>query len=107
VDDPRAADAALAAVEPLWAGTAAGSVRAEASPWLRAARHGPADAVVGQAVRACFEAADAALGRAGVPPGIRDAVTTFAERYARQGRCPADDRLAGDEPADDRPKESR
>jgi len=115
LDDPKAADAALAATEPLWeqsGGAAVRNHRAEASPWLRAARHGPADAAIGRASRACFEAADAALGRAGAPAGIRQAVAAFAERYVQSGRCPADDVLAGrgldgHGPPDNRPEELR
>ncbi|HLX48691.1 MAG TPA: ergothioneine biosynthesis glutamate--cysteine ligase EgtA [Streptosporangiaceae bacterium] len=96
VDDPKAADAAMAATEPIWAN---GTVKrahqntSDANPWLRAARHGPTDAGIGRASKACFEAADAALGRAGAPAGIRDAVAAFAERYVLHNRCPADDRL--------------
>jgi glutamate--cysteine ligase len=115
LDDPKAADAALAATEPLWqqsGGAAVPNNPAEASPWLRAARHGPADAGIGRASRACFEAADAALGRAGAPAGIRRAVAAFAERYVQGGRCPADDVLAGRDPdghgpPDYRPEELR
>ena len=106
-DDPVAADAAMAAVEPIWhqpdpldqAGPApraprAGPARqATASPWLRAARHGLADPVLAKAAQECFEAADAALGRLDAPSQVRNAVADFAERYVRQGRCPADDLL--------------
>ena len=105
LDDPEAAGAAMAAVEPLWDQSGSGSVpnqEKDASPWLRAARHGPADPGIDRASRACFEAADAALGRAGAPGRIRQAVAAFTERYVLKGRCPADDRLA-----DSRPKELR
>jgi len=105
LDDPRAADAAMAAAEPLWHRPAPGSARnrrPDADPWLRAARHGPADPALGRASRACFEAADEALGRASAPARVRRAVAGFAERYVLNGRCPADDRLADDRPADDR-----
>jgi glutamate--cysteine ligase len=104
VDDPKAADAALAATEPLWAKSGPVTVKnrkSHADPWLRAAEHGPADAGIDRASRACFEAADAALGRARAPAGIRHAVAAFAERYVLRGRCPADDTL------NDTPKESR
>ena len=111
LDDPQAADAAMAAVEPLWDQSAPGAVRAEetdASPWLRAAKYGPADAGIDRASRACFEAAEAALGRASAPARIRQAVAAFTERYVLKGRCPADDRLTDDHRrADDRPKELR
>jgi glutamate--cysteine ligase len=105
LDDPKAADEAMAAVEPLWDQAGLVTVTNQepnASPWLRAAKHGPADAGIDRASRACFEAADAALGRASAPAGVRHAVAGFAERYVLKGRCPADDRLA-----DNRPKELR
>ncbi len=85
VSDPQAADAALAAAEPLWDG--------RGDPWLRAARYGPADEAVARAVRACFEAADAGLRRAAAPAPLLRSVTDFAERYVERGRCPADDLL--------------
>ena len=103
LDDPQAAEAALAATEPVWAQSSPVTVTEknhQDSPWLRAAKHGPADAGIGRAARVCFEAADVALGRAGAPASIRHAVAAFAERYVLRGRCPADDR-------DDTPKESR
>ncbi|HEY3955104.1 MAG TPA: ergothioneine biosynthesis glutamate--cysteine ligase EgtA [Streptosporangiaceae bacterium] len=105
LDDPRAAEAAMAATEPVWAQAGPVTVTDKhngASPWLQAAKHGPADARIGRAARACFEAADAALSRAGAPAAIRHAVAAFAERYVLRGRCPADDR-----DDNNRPKESR
>ncbi len=90
-DDERAADAALAAAEPVWDGPA-GTTRGD-GPWLRAARSGPADPRIGRASRQCFEAADAALGRSGAPAEIRQAVADFTERYVLNDRCPADDQL--------------
>ena len=105
LDDPKAADAAMAAAEPLWHGPGPGSVRSrrpEADPWLRAARHGPADPALSRASLACFEAADEALGRASAPARVRRAVAGFAERYVLNGRCPADDRLADGRLADER-----
>jgi glutamate--cysteine ligase len=97
LDDPVAADLAMAAAEPVWQLTPPGH-RAHrnggpASPWLNAARLGPADPVLARAGQRCFEAADAALHRAGAPGLIRDAVARFAGRYATRGRCPADDML--------------
>jgi len=90
-DDERAADAALAAAEPVWDGP---SSRSDAhGPWLRAARSGPADSHISRASRQCFEAADAALSRADAPAPIRRAVADFTERYVLQDRCPADDQL--------------
>ena len=94
--DPLAADSALAATEPIWAAGRApgGDGNGALSPWLRAAREGPADPRFGRAIRDCFEAADAALSRsAGNQVVIRRAVADFAERYVLRGRCPADDRL--------------
>jgi ergothioneine biosynthesis glutamate--cysteine ligase EgtA len=85
-DDERAADAAMAAAEPVWDGPAD-------DPWLRAARSGPSDPLIGRASRQCFEAADAALGRSGAPAEIRQAVADFTERYVLNDRCPADDQL--------------
>ena len=90
LSDPQAADAALAAAEPLWAG--------RGDPWLRAARYGPADECeIARAIRACFEAAEAALRRSDAPVSLLRAVADFAERYVQRDRCPADDLL--EEPA--------
>ena len=90
-DDGRAAEAAMAAAEPVWDG--AGRPGGAEDPWLRAARSGPADPHIGRASRQCFEAADAALGRVGRagadPPG--GGRVHRAIRAAR--RCPADDQL--------------
>jgi glutamate--cysteine ligase len=94
LDDPVAADAALAAAEPIWARGSTTGADGDGSPWLRAARDGPADPRFGQAIRACFEAADAALSRSAANEVIiRAAVADFAERYVLRARCPADDRL--------------
>ncbi|MEZ0092301.1 ergothioneine biosynthesis glutamate--cysteine ligase EgtA [Streptacidiphilus sp. EB129] len=109
LDDPAAAEAAWAATEPLCTG---GSTQPTAEVWLRAARLGPADPAIGEAARACFAAAEAALTTApatsapattasattvGADPGglLRDALSAFALRYTEQGRCPADDLLEG------------
>jgi ergothioneine biosynthesis glutamate--cysteine ligase EgtA len=89
--DERAAGAALAAAEPVWEGPGPGSGGRD--PWLRAARSGPGDPDIGRASRRCFEAAGAALGRAGAPAPIRQAVAEFTERYVLHDRCPADDQL--------------
>ena len=89
LDDPVAARAAYRATEPLTGG-------AELPPWsawLHAARHGPADPVLGAAARACFGAAAEALARNGTPEPMRQALTDFAQRYPERGRCPADDLL--------------
>ncbi len=96
LDDPRAADEAMAAVAPL---TEPGRSRAGrggdvvTDVWARAARLGPADPALDKASRACFEAAHAALGRLGVPGSIRTVVADFVERYVLRGRAPADDHL--------------
>ena len=63
--------------------------------WLRAARYGMADPELSAAATACFDIALAALDRAGVDPAIRYAVADYADRYPRQGRCPADDEHRG------------
>jgi ergothioneine biosynthesis glutamate--cysteine ligase EgtA len=102
-DDPVAADAAMAAAEPVWghAGPSgavpfqrtASTPGDHVSPWLRAARFGLADPELATAARLCFDAAEASLARSNAPPGIKAAVAAFAERYVRRGRCPADDIL--------------
>ena len=129
-EDPRAADDAMAATEPLWAaqervavgvtsgpgpfgysrspsgsqsrtvssshnGHHANDRALHGNPWRRAARDGPADPVIARASQQCFEAADAALGRAGAPADIRRRVAEFADRYVLRRRCPADDQLEG------------
>jgi glutamate--cysteine ligase len=87
LDDPVAAQAAMAAVEPLQKDGRPGDLL------LRAARLGQDDPQLAAASRECFAAADAALGRLGAPVPIRGAVGAFADRYVLRGRCPADDRL--------------
>ena len=67
----------------------------QGNPWLRAARDGLADPVLARSSQQCFEAADAALGRAGAPADIRRRVAEFADRYVLRRRCPADDQLEG------------
>ena len=103
LDDPAAADAARAAVEPLCAPESASTVAGrpvgagERGPrgavWLRAARLGPADPALRAAAEECFDLALAALPRLGAPAPAATAVAAYAERYVRRGRCPADDRL--------------
>jgi len=90
-DDADAADAAMCATEPVWAAR-------DGDPWLRAARHGPADPELSRASKGCFEAAEAALSRAGTPELIMAAVADFTERYVQQDRCPADDQLEESHP---------
>ncbi|MBC3839828.1 ergothioneine biosynthesis glutamate--cysteine ligase EgtA [Streptacidiphilus sp. 4-A2] len=89
LDDPVAARAAYLATEPLTGGR-------QLPPWavwLDAARHGPADPVIGDVVRACFAAAEAALARTGTPEPLRRILADFSRRYPQEGRCPADDKL--------------
>jgi glutamate--cysteine ligase len=107
LDDPLAAEQAMAAAEALWdrpipdgpgrpghprSGTGPPGWH-PASPWWLAARHGPAHPALAAASRRCFAAAEAALARAGGPADVRQAVTAFAERYVNRDRCPADDLL--------------
>jgi glutamate--cysteine ligase len=96
-EDPAAAEVAMAAAEPLSSGNGHRSHNGSraGNPWLRAAREGPADPAISRASQQCFEAADAALGRANVPADIRRSVAEFTERYVFAGRCPADDQLKG------------
>jgi glutamate--cysteine ligase len=89
IDDPVAADYAFEATEPLVGPRGV----PRSGMWARAARFGPADPDVGKAVRACFAAAEAALGRLGVPAALRLAAADFVDRYPERGRCPAHDRL--------------
>jgi glutamate--cysteine ligase len=83
ITDPRAADAARAALEPL-----AGVTGLD----RRAVVHGMADAALARAARACFAAAAPALDRLGAS-GLRPTLESFAARYPERGRCPADDAL--------------
>ena len=98
LDDPLAAEQAMAAAEALWHRTGPGrgghvNGWRPGSPWWLAARHGPAHPALAAASRRCFAAAQAALVRAGTPPAARRAVAAFAERYVNRDRCPADDLL--------------
>ena len=96
-EDPKAAETAMAAAEPLTNGHRheVNNGSSNGNPWLRAARQGPADPALGRASQQCFEAADAALGRANAPADIRRSVAEFTERYVLRRRCPADDQLKG------------
>ncbi|MFF4651654.1 ergothioneine biosynthesis glutamate--cysteine ligase EgtA [Streptomyces sp. NPDC001380] len=92
LDDPRAADAALAALEPL--GDPDRDLPApRGSLWTRASTHAVADPALRRAALACFAAADGALPRLDAPPAVRNALAAFADRYTAAGRCPADDQL--------------
>jgi glutamate--cysteine ligase len=90
LDDLPAAEAAWVATEPLCPD---GTSIPPASVWSTAARVGPADPVLGKAVRSCFAAVDTALSDSAAPERLRGAVTEFGMRYADRGRCPADDLL--------------
>jgi ergothioneine biosynthesis glutamate--cysteine ligase EgtA len=84
LDDPSTAESAWAATEPL---------EGSADVWERAARLGPADPLIGQAVRECVAAAESALSKSDPGGTLHRSVTDFAERYAERGRCPANDQL--------------
>lgn len=94
LDDPVAADTALAALEPLEPPPGTAGPRAPRSDaWRRAAALATADPELRRASLACFAAADAALGRLPGAERLRASVAAFAERYPARGRCPADDQL--------------
>ncbi|WTA56498.1 ergothioneine biosynthesis glutamate--cysteine ligase EgtA [Kitasatospora purpeofusca] len=97
LDDPVAADTALAALEPLEPlepppGTV-GARAPRSDVWRRAAALATADPELRRAALTCFAAADAALGRLPGAEPLRATVAAFAERYPARGRCPADDQL--------------
>ncbi|MCX4745475.1 ergothioneine biosynthesis glutamate--cysteine ligase EgtA [Kitasatospora sp. NBC_01287] len=89
--DPKAADAARAALEPLAAATAEPGPRGPA--WTRAATRGMDDPVLRQAALGCFTAAESALADQPALSHLRTALVEFVERYPARGRCPADDLL--------------
>jgi glutamate--cysteine ligase len=91
LDDPRAAEAAWAATEPL----CDGAPTPPPPVWERAARYGPSAPELGKAALGCFAAVEGALAAAGsaLAAASREAVAAFAERYVAHGRCPADDCL--------------
>jgi glutamate--cysteine ligase len=74
--DRAAGDAALAAVD------------ATGADWLAAARAGLSDPTLARAACRCFEAALAALRRAGEDTTL---VEEYRETYVSRGRCPADE----------------
>jgi glutamate--cysteine ligase len=78
LDDPAAADVALAATEPC------------ADLWAEAARDALTEPALARAARTCFAAAHAALLRQGATDLAR-LVADYADRYVERGRCPADD----------------
>lgn len=79
VEDPQAGSVAAAAAAPV------------ATRWREAARHGPSDPPLREAVRACLAAAERALPGVGADPALCELVGAFIDRYADRGRCPADD----------------
>ncbi|MGF1430946.1 ergothioneine biosynthesis glutamate--cysteine ligase EgtA [Kitasatospora sp. LaBMicrA B282] len=89
--DPKAADAAFEALEPLAAATAEPGPRGPA--WTRAATRGMDDPVLRQAALGCFAAAESALADQPAAAKLRTALAEFADRYPTRGRCPADDLL--------------
>jgi glutamate--cysteine ligase len=64
-----------------------------AGRWVDAACTALAHPGLAASARACFAAAQAALGRLGVGPPLADAVAAYVERWVDRGRTPADDRL--------------
>ncbi|GAA3142805.1 glutamate-cysteine ligase family protein [Nonomuraea salmonea] len=79
VTDDRAADTAMAAVEP------------HRQAWEAAARCGLADSRIGRAAETCFRAALEALPRLGADAALAGAVAAFADRHVTTGRSPAAD----------------
>ncbi|MET8870233.1 ergothioneine biosynthesis glutamate--cysteine ligase EgtA [Nonomuraea sp. NPDC004580] len=79
VTDDRAADTAMAAVEP------------HRPAWEAAARCGLADPRIGRAAETCFRAALEALPRLGADAALAGAVAAFADRHVTTGRSPAAD----------------
>ncbi|MFF4620582.1 ergothioneine biosynthesis glutamate--cysteine ligase EgtA [Nonomuraea jabiensis] len=87
VADDRAADAALAAVEPYL-----GPGRTPSRElWRDAARCGLSEPRLARAAEACFRAALEALPRLGADPGLVGEVAAFADRHVTPGRSPAAD----------------
>ncbi|MDH6136770.1 glutamate--cysteine ligase [Kitasatospora sp. MAA4] len=90
-EDPRAADAAHEALEPL--ARTAEEPGPRGAAWSRAATRAVDDPVLRRAALACFAAADAALPGLGASEQLRNKVADFVDRYTARGRCPADDLL--------------
>ncbi len=78
LDDPAASQVAARACSGL-------------DDWTAAARDGLSAPGLHAAASECFDAAAAALARAGEHPGLVALVHAFSDRYVRLGRCPADD----------------
>jgi ergothioneine biosynthesis glutamate--cysteine ligase EgtA len=90
-DDRTAAETAWAATEPLVAG-GHGPIPG-VDMWERAARLALSAPELRKAALTCFAAAEKALADIDGADSVRQAVSTFTERYVARGRCPADDRL--------------
>ncbi|MDQ1628619.1 MAG: glutamate--cysteine ligase [Actinomycetota bacterium] len=84
VDDPRAADAARAALEPL---------ATAPDRHVGAGREALRDDTVHAAAVTCFRAATEALPRVGADRVLCDTVEAYAERYVDARRTPADELL--------------
>ena len=80
-DDPRAADAARDAVEPVL------------DRWTAAARHGLGDPEFQRSAARCLAAARDSLSASAENAWLVDQLDAFADRYVDRGRSPADDRL--------------
>jgi glutamate--cysteine ligase len=92
LDDPEAGQAALdatAGVSGLAHRTNGNGRRTD--PWEVAARVALEDPTLATAARTCFEAAEAALVRAGADPELVDLVRDYTSTYVAAGSCPADD----------------
>lgn len=79
LDDPRAADRALAACEPV------------RDRWLEAARHGMADSALARAAAAVLGAAADSLRGNDTTARFAEHVDRYLERWTHRGRSPADD----------------
>ena len=82
LDDPAAAEAALAVCLPV------------AHRWPAATTLGLRDEQLYRAANECADLALAALERSWAASGLCAAVAAFTDRYTRRGRCPADDLVA-------------
>ena len=91
LDDPRAAQAAWEATEPLCDGAPTPPPRV----WERASRLALTAPEIGKAALGCFSAVESALVGAGHTLGATpwSAVADFMERFVARGRCPADEYL--------------
>jgi glutamate--cysteine ligase len=88
--DAQAFELAVAAAEPLLRHPLSWS---KTDHWLRAAKYGLSDPLIGEAAKTCFRAAYDALPRIGVSGRARERLADFICRYVERNRCPADDAL--------------